>query len=99
LEGKDCFGRIVRIGDRIRIVGFSKQFMDSLLPRDHDQISEMICNEFEVGRSTKLGQAWVTMWWNSEDGEMDGHGIGLAPSEMELLSPGGTENSHAEADQ
>jgi hypothetical protein len=31
---------------------------------------------------------WVTMWWNSEDGEMDGHGIGLAPSEMELLSPG-----------
>jgi hypothetical protein len=30
---------------------------------------------------------------------MDCHGIGLAPSEMELLSTGGTENSHAEADQ
>jgi hypothetical protein len=99
LEGKDCFGRIVRIGDRIRIVGFSKQFMDSLLPGDHDQISEMIGNLFEVEEIDEAGQAWVTMWWNSEDAEMDGHGIGLAPSEMELLSHGGTENSDAEADQ
>jgi hypothetical protein len=38
----------LRIGDRIRIVHFSKQFMDSLLPGDHDQISEMIGNVFEV---------------------------------------------------
>jgi len=90
---------MVRVGDRIRIIGFSKKFMDTLLPDDHDQISEMIGKVFEVEEIDEVGQAWVTMWRNSEDGEMGGHGIGLAPSEMEILSPGGTENSHVEADQ
>jgi hypothetical protein len=46
----------------------------------------------------EAGQAWVTMWLNSEVEEMDGHGIGLAPAEMELLSPGGAENAHVDAD-
>ena len=45
----------------------------------------MIGNVFEVEEIDEGGQAWVTMWWNSDDGEPDGHGIGLAPSEMELL--------------
>jgi hypothetical protein len=39
---------MVRVGDRIRIIGFSKKFMDTLLPDDHDRISEMIGKVFEV---------------------------------------------------
>jgi hypothetical protein len=93
LEAKDCFGRIVRIGDRVRIIGFSKQFMESLLPDDHDQIAEMIGKVFEVEEIDEAGQAWVTMWWDSDDGETDAHGIGLAPSEMELVADDGTTNA------
>jgi hypothetical protein len=32
-------------------------------------LSEMIGNEFEVEEIDEAGQAWVTMWWNSEDTE------------------------------
>ena len=97
MEAKDCSGRIVRMGDRIRITSFSKKFMDSLLPDDHRQVSEMIGNVFEVEEIDEAGQAWVTMWWDSDDGEIDAHGIGLAPSEMELVVDDGTANSVAEA--
>ena len=71
--------------------------MDSLLPEDHDQISEMIGNVFEVEEIDEAAQAWVTMWWDSDDGEIDAHGIGLAPSEMELVTGDGTASSVAEA--
>ena len=90
LEAKDCFCRIVRVGDRIRIIGFSKKFMDSLLPEDLDAITKMIGGVFEVEDIDNGGQAWVTLWWDSDDGEIDGHGIGLASSEMELLDGGNT---------
>ena len=89
MEVKDCFGRKVRTGDRIRIIGFSKKFMDTLPPEEHDQVSEMIGNVFDVEEIDEASQAWVTMWWNSVDGEIDAHGIGLAPSEMELVGDGG----------
>ena len=36
------------------------------------------------------------MWWTSVDGEIDAHGIGLAPSEMELVGDGGPITSVAE---
>jgi hypothetical protein len=96
VEAKDCFGRNVRIGDRIRIIGFSKKFMDTLPPEDRDQVSEMIGNVFEVEEIDEVGQAWVTMWWTSVDGETDAHGIGLAPSEMEFVGDGGPITSVAE---
>ena len=89
MEAKDCFGRMVRVGDRVRIIGFSKKFMNTLLPEDHDQLSEMIGNVFEVEEIDEGGQAWVTMWWKSDGEEIDGHGIGLAPSEMELVADDG----------
>ena len=95
MEAKDCFGQTVRVGDRIRIIGFSKKFMDTLLPDDHDPISEMIGKVFEVEEIDEVGQAWVTMW-NSDGEEIEGHGIGLAPSEMELVGDGGTLTSSAE---
>jgi len=57
-----------------------------------------LCASVTVEEIDEAGQAWVTMWLNSEVEEMDGHGIGLAPAEMELLSPGGAENAHVDAD-
>ena len=92
---KDCFGQMVRVGDRIRIIGFSKKFMETLLPDDHDRISEMIGKVFEVEEIDEVGLAWVTMW-NSDGEDIEGHGIGLAPSEMELVGDGGALTSSAE---
>ena len=86
MNAKDCFGRNVSVGDRVRIVGFSDAFMVSLLPEDHAQITGMIGGEFEVEEIDSSGQAWVSIMWSVGEGETDGHGIGLAQSEMELVS-------------
>ena len=56
----------------------------------------MIGKVFEVEEIDEVDQAWVTMWWNSDGEEIEGHGIGLAPSQMELVGDGGTLTSSAE---
>jgi len=45
----------------------------------------MVGNVFEVDEIDDQGLAWVTKWWDLGGGETDGHGIGLAASEMELV--------------
>ena len=89
LETKDCFGRKVRQGDRVKVLGFSEAFMKSLLPEEHAHISQMIGEVFAVEEIDDGGQAWVTKWWNPDGRDTDAHGIGLAPSEMELTPQAG----------
>jgi hypothetical protein len=89
LNTKDCFGHAVRVGDRVKVIGFSDVFMNSLQPEDHRQIPQMIGEVFVVEKIDDGGQAWVTRWWSLGDGETDAHGIGLASSEMELIEARG----------
>jgi hypothetical protein len=86
LETKDCFGQTVRVGDRVKVIGFSDAFMNSLPPEDHGHISQMIGGVFVVDEIDDGGQAWVTKWWNIGGGESDAHAIGLASPEM-VLTP------------
>jgi hypothetical protein len=86
LETKNCFGRTVRAGDRVKVLGFSETFMKSLPPEDHAYVSQMIGAVFAVEEVDGGGQAWVTKWWNLGGGKIDVHGMGVAPSEMELNS-------------
>jgi hypothetical protein len=85
VEAKDCLGRSVRVGDSVRILGFSNVFMSSLSSGDHVQISEMIGKVFEVEEIDEAGLAWVTKWWHLAGGNSDAHGVGLASLEMELV--------------
>jgi hypothetical protein len=85
MDAKDCLGRTVSVGDRVRIIGFSDAFMASLIPEDHAHITGMIGGVFEVEEIDSAGQAWVSKTWSAGNGEFDGHGIGLAQSEMELV--------------
>jgi hypothetical protein len=89
LETKDCFGQTVRAGDRVKVIGFSDAFMNSLLPEDHRHISQMIGEVFVVEEIDDGGQAWVMKWWSLGGGETDAHGIGLASSEMEFIEASG----------
>ena len=89
LETKDCFGQTVRAGDRVKVIGYSDAFMKSLLPEDHAHISLMIGDVFVVEEIDDGGQAWITKWRSLGGGETDAHGIGLAPSEMELTPSAG----------
>jgi hypothetical protein len=59
--------------------------MASLIPEDHVHITGMIGDVFQVEEIDSAGLAWVSKMWSVGDGETDGHGIGLAQSEMELV--------------
>lgn len=74
----------MRIGDRVRIVRLSQDFLDSLPEDERPLVTEMINGVFEVDEVDQWGAAWVTKSWERGNGEYDAHGIGLAPSEMEL---------------
>jgi hypothetical protein len=89
LEAKDCAGRPVRLGSRVRVIALSPRFMDSLPADERVLVSEMIGEVFEVDDIDKFGRAWVTKMWDRGDGTFDGHGIALSPSETELVSSDG----------
>jgi hypothetical protein len=89
LEAKDCVGRPVRVGSRVRIIKLSSEFIDSLPADERAQVSEMIGDVFEVDEIDDAGRAWVTKTWDRGDGNFDGHGIALSPSETELVSTDG----------
>jgi len=89
MEAKDRFGHAVRVGDRVKVIGFSDAFMKSLLPEDHRHSFQMIGEVFVVEEIDDSGQAWVTKWWSIGGGETDAHGIGLASSEIELIETRG----------
>ena len=86
MESIDRDGRTVQVGSKIRILGFAQAFMESLLPDDRLYIAEMIGAVFEVNEIDEAGFVWVNQQWKVGDGEIESHEIGLAPSEMELVS-------------
>lgn len=86
MESIDRVGRTVRVGSKIRILGFAQVLLDSLLPDDRLYILEMIGEVFEVNEIDEAGLAWVNKQWKVGDGDIESHEIGLAPFEMELVS-------------
>jgi hypothetical protein len=83
-ETTDHKGRAVRVGTRVRVLNLSSAFLDSLPATERRLVSEMVGATFEVDEIDETGQAWVTKFWNKGKGHIDGHGVGLAPSEMEV---------------
>lgn len=85
-EAKDCAGRSVRVGSRVRVLSLSAEFISSLPIDERALVSEMIGDVFEVDEIDNFGRAWVTKMWDRGDGNFDGHGVALDPSETELVS-------------
>ena len=84
-QTKDHLGHIVLVGSRVKILALSDQFLSSLADDELAEVREMIGGVFEVDEIDEWGQAWVTKWWDAADGDLDAHGIGLSPSEMEVI--------------
>jgi hypothetical protein len=63
----------------------SQALLGSLPHDDQAHLREMIGDVFEVEEVDALGQAWVTKWWKDGRQHSYSHGIGLSPSQMELV--------------
>ena len=84
LSPTDRLGQAVQVGDAVRVVQID------IGPDVEDDEREMfdymrgaIC---EIERFAAAGLAWVTMWWNTDDGTAT-TSLGLRSHQMEKVAP------------
>jgi hypothetical protein len=83
---RDRNGNIVRLGDRVRVLGLSGRWLDELPPDERRDLRTMIDVVFAVEKIDEHGHPWVRkVWPDDEHGTCRSHSIALEPQEMELL--------------
>ncbi|HEY3167542.1 MAG TPA: hypothetical protein VGK57_09970 [Candidatus Binatia bacterium] len=83
---RDCNGREVNVGDRVRIVALGDKFINGLPVDERARLKSMIGEIFEVYEIDSYAQPWVEKFWNCGDDRVLSHSIALAPEEMEWVS-------------
>lgn len=81
----DRHGKPVGIGDIVRIVTLSQEFINDFPEEDRPLIQSMIGNFFKIYGIDELGQPWVSKEWHDEAGQLQSHIIALDPEEMERI--------------
>jgi hypothetical protein len=85
-QPKDCNGRPVKVGARVRLLSLSGQWLDELPSDEKQDILSMIGEVFEVEEIDEHGHPWVRKSWpNEEEGMCNSHSIALESQEMELV--------------
>jgi len=81
----DKLGRPVAVGDIVRIVKLSQEFIDNFSDSDKLLIESMIGQFFKIYGIDEFGQPWVSKEWHDESGKLQSHIIALDPDEMERI--------------
>jgi hypothetical protein len=81
----DKNGRPVAIGDIVRIVKLSQDFIENFPEQDRVLIETMIGQLFKIYGIDEFGQPWVSKEFHDEDGKLQSHIIALDPDEMERI--------------
>jgi len=81
----DRHGKPVGIGDIVRIVTLSQEFIDAFPKEDQPLIESMIGHFFKIYGIDEFGQPWVNKEWHDEAGLLQSHIIALDPEEMERV--------------
>jgi len=82
---KDRNGRAVKIGSRVRLLGLSGNWFDTLPDSEKENILSMVGEVFEVEEIDEYGYPWIRKSWHDIDnGTCYSHSIALESYEMEL---------------
>ena len=83
----DRNGRVVSIGDFVRVISLSGNWFDELPSDERERLESMIGEILAIDEIDEYGQPWVCKWWqNREADTAQSHSIALEPSEMEFVS-------------
>lgn len=86
-QTNDIDGRIVSVGSRVIVLGFSGDWYENLPVDEKPRVDSMIGETFTVEKIDEYGGAWVSKsWWSREGDECESHSISLASTEMKLVS-------------
>lgn len=81
----DCNGKPIVIGDIVRIVSLSQEFINNFSVEDRPLIESMIGQFFKIYGIDEFGQPWVSKECHDEKGLLQTHIIALDPEEMERV--------------
>lgn len=81
----DRNGGIVRVGTVVRLLSIPHSVFVDLPEREVAELRAMIGANFVVDEIDEWGNAWITNLLETAPGEYDGHGLALAPAEMEVV--------------
>ena len=81
----DCHGKPVVLGDIVRIVTLSQEFIAEFPMDEQALIESMIGNFFKIYGIDEFGQPWVTKEWHDDRGNPQTHVIALDPQEMDRI--------------
>lgn len=81
----DRHGKPVAVGDIVRIVKLSQDFIEHFTEQDQVLILSMIGQFFKIYGIDEYGQPWVSKEWHDEEGKPQTHIIALDPDEMERV--------------
>lgn len=81
----DRHGKPLRIGDIVRIVTLSQEFIDDFPEDERPLVQSMIGQFFKIYGVDESGQPWVSKEWHDETGQLQSHIIALDPEEMERI--------------
>ena len=85
---RDIAGNIVQVGDRVRLLGLSGNWLEELPAEEKQDVLSMIGAVFTVEEIDEYGYPWVQKSWpNEEEGKCHSHSIALESHEMELVKP------------
>lgn len=82
---KDRNGTKVEIGDVVRVVEVSEEFLDLLPDDERSHIEGMLNNEYAIDDFPEAGKASVSIWFEFGDGSHGFGGLYMLPHEFELV--------------
>jgi hypothetical protein len=82
---QDKHGRPVVVGSKVRVLQFSRSFIDTLPDDEAENVRSMVGEVFEVYEIDEYGSPWVQKVWHLPEGQSNSHSVALTSSEMELV--------------
>lgn len=86
--GVDRFGRVVEIGDRVRLLAIRPSILKRLTGKEHADVASMLDQVLEVFDVYDDGLVWVSLIWKREDGMTEVHAIAVDSDAIEFVSKG-----------
>jgi hypothetical protein len=83
---KDCQGREVKVGSRVRLLKVAESLQRDLPPNEWTQLQGMVGKVFEVTEIDEYGGAWIEKLLDAREGGLSGQSYSLAADEMELVT-------------
>jgi len=85
---KDKHGKIIEVGDFVRVVNIDRTMRASLQAEEKVKIKSMLNEVFQVYEIDEYEQAWIEKQWEKNSENLESHSLGLISENCVLVEKG-----------